>query len=410
MISNQSIGGLLDPRQQMLMQLGQNLGRAVSGMPMSRSPLDAYNQATLLNAQAQERDLANQYRRMQIEEQRRRIERDKEMRERIKQAMGAPTYEQMGPPTRMGETQRQLASEGEMDMGALAKIAAEQDPMGFLQMQLSQVSSPSFQTVNEGMKEVTYQLMPDGSMRRIAESPRWEPEFGEMKEPWGADPENVQKFRKEFSALPEVKDFGEVDTNFRQLAGALQSGSRTDQLAAIFGFMRSLDPGSVVRESETGMLVSSGSVFDRFNAALRSAQKGGSLTPETMNEMLKTAKRQYDVAARRYGEIQKEYTGHAAAAGVDPLRVVGKQFDPFDPYDMTPNVDVPEPLKLESPPSATPDSVPLRDMGTVRDPWAKERTLVEKARAIDERKRLRKSGNLPQDRVTDESPNDWARR
>ena len=76
-----------------------------------------------------------------------------------------------------------------------------------------------------------------------------------------------------------------------------QTKSPTDQLAAIFTFMKTLDPTSVVREGEQQAARSTGGPADQFVGFVNKLQGEGALPPRVFEEMIKTAIRLSDEAA-----------------------------------------------------------------------------------------------------------------
>lgn len=68
-----------------------------------------------------------------------------------------------------------------------------------------------------------------------------------------------------------------------------EGSSPTDQLAAIFKFMKSLDPTSVVREGEQAMAQRTGGPADAFIGYVNQLQGEGKLTPTAFGNMVNTA-------------------------------------------------------------------------------------------------------------------------
>ena len=67
--------------------------------------------------------------------------------------------------------------------------------------------------------------------------------------------------------------------------------SATDQLAAVFSFMKALDPSSVVREGEQQQAANAGGVADAFRGYISNLKGTGSLPPDVFNKMVRTAER-----------------------------------------------------------------------------------------------------------------------
>ena len=87
-----------------------------------------------------------------------------------------------------------------------------------------------------------------------------------------------------------TKDARGISAAAQSLATLEAGSSPTDQLAAIFKFMKSLDPTSVVREGEQQMARSTGGPADAFIGYINQAQGEGGLTPTAFSNMVETAR------------------------------------------------------------------------------------------------------------------------
>lgn len=70
-----------------------------------------------------------------------------------------------------------------------------------------------------------------------------------------------------------------------------QEATASDQLGIIFKFMKSLDPGSVVREGEQVMLQKSGGLFDYMSNYINRLNTGKTLSPKMIQEIVTTAQK-----------------------------------------------------------------------------------------------------------------------
>ena len=77
-----------------------------------------------------------------------------------------------------------------------------------------------------------------------------------------------------------------------------ETKSPTDQLAAIFTFMKALDPTSVVREGEQQAARSTGGPADQFVGLINQIKGEGALPVAVFNNMIATAKRLSDEASK----------------------------------------------------------------------------------------------------------------
>ena len=89
--------------------------------------------------------------------------------------------------------------------------------------------------------------------------------------------EKIQDIRKEFST--ESKTFTKTQDGFRRLLSASKEDSASGDHAMIFSYMKTLDPESVVRESEFDIAASLGSMPQRLRAKAEQVISGERLNP-----------------------------------------------------------------------------------------------------------------------------------
>lgn len=128
--------------------------------------------------------------------------------------------------------------------------------------------------------------------------------------------------RKEYQAIPVVKDFDQVKVAYNQINGALRNPSPANDLAAATKFMKLLDPGSVVRESELGMAMAATGVIDKVSNYYDRLRSGEKLTPSQREDFRKSAEMLYKASENVVIPIQNEYRGIAAESGVNPRQVI----------------------------------------------------------------------------------------
>lgn len=87
-----------------------------------------------------------------------------------------------------------------------------------------------------------------------------------------------------------LKDTNASHSAARSLSKLNETASPTDQLAAIFQFMKSLDPTSVVREGEQQLARSTGGPVDALVGMINQAQGEGGLTETAFANMVDTAR------------------------------------------------------------------------------------------------------------------------
>jgi hypothetical protein len=124
---------------------------------------------------------------------------------------------------------------------------------------------------------------------------------------------DAMQLRKEFNALPDVKQFQTVATQYgivNKLAS--QQPNAANDISLIFAYMKILDPTSVVREGEFANAQNStgipGQVVNAYNKAL----SGQRLNPEQRREFAQAATNIYAENKTRYDQLVQQYQGYAA--------------------------------------------------------------------------------------------------
>jgi hypothetical protein len=83
-------------------------------------------------------------------------------------------------------------------------------------------------------------------------------------------------------------------------------------------FNKFLDPESVVRESEFARTPENMPLINRFKAAFIKLKKGGILTDDDRQALMRMSKRIYDVSEKRHKETLKQYRGYAEKMQLNP--------------------------------------------------------------------------------------------
>lgn len=144
--------------------------------------------------------------------------------------------------------------------------------------------------------------------------------------PAPVDMQEVDKFRKEFSGLPAVKAFSEQAQAFGRIVASAKDPSPAGDLAMIFNFMKVLDPGSVVRESEFATAAQASAWLQRSEemgvevprpiaSAIRAISTGQRLSPEQRADFVGRAASLYENAEGVYGNVEAQFKAIAGARG-----------------------------------------------------------------------------------------------
>lgn len=130
------------------------------------------------------------------------------------------------------------------------------------------------------------------------------------------------ELRKEFAGLTPVKEFPTVKTAYNQIINALNNPSAASDLTAATKFMKLLDPGSVVRESELGMAMAATGAIERMQNYFQRLQDGQMLNPAQRADFKKAAGLAFQAAEATYNDISNQYIDLAKSNSLNPNNVV----------------------------------------------------------------------------------------
>jgi hypothetical protein len=122
----------------------------------------------------------------------------------------------------------------------------------------------------------------------------------------------------------QSKPFKEVGDAYRQINATLDKAATSPAatLAAATKFMKLLDPGSVVRESELAMALQAEGVFDRAANYYNTLKLGKVLTPSQVVDFKSITKQIYRAAQEGQKAIDASYTQQAKTYGLRPEMIV----------------------------------------------------------------------------------------
>jgi hypothetical protein len=320
-----------DPRQQAQLALAMGLlsgggGKGVGGFArdLGRAGIgaqSAYNQASLLKDKRAEEEQQRKFREMQMGQMQRGIE-DQNFAQQLApnffQAQNAPAdgTGPVAPPKAdfAGYGQALAARNPQMGAQFMAMAPKPQGPMKLgrddrlidpaTNKTIVDAQAPDWQNPEwvktqmalraAGRPQVTTNVMPPREV---------------FKDSLG--------LKKDFDSQPEVKGFKEVQGAWDQISTALQKPSPANDMAAATKFMKLLDPGSVVRESELMMAMQASGAWDRFMNTADRVLKGVKLTPDQRKDFYAAGESLYKASLDRYGQTVQQYEGIAGQYGLD---------------------------------------------------------------------------------------------
>jgi hypothetical protein len=152
-------------------------------------------------------------------------------------------------------------------------------------------------------------------------------ELEALKSTGGMDPtktfEQEEKLRKEYQGRTKV--YGELGTTFSNIQSSANAKSGPGDIALITGFMKMLDPGSVVRETEFATARDTAGLYTRLENSLKKAESGQFLQPNQRQEFVNLAKQYYESAQKKAGEDKKALGVVVKNYRLNPENVFGQE-------------------------------------------------------------------------------------
>lgn len=122
----------------------------------------------------------------------------------------------------------------------------------------------------------------------------------------------------------ESKGWAETSTAMKKVMTAIETADKNpgSALAAGTGFMKLLDPNSVVRETELGMALNASGWFDRATNIANTLQNGRIMTAEQKKNLRSAANDLFAEAKKAQLEVDAAYKNRAKGYGVDAGRII----------------------------------------------------------------------------------------
>ena len=120
----------------------------------------------------------------------------------------------------------------------------------------------------------------------------------------------------------DSSNFVEISRQARIIQDSLKDDSAAATLASATAFMKMLDPGSVVRESELAMAMKTNGALDRMGNYINVIQSGRVLTKQQKADFAKLIKSYSNASNEAQRNLNKKYGQISSEYGLDPKRVV----------------------------------------------------------------------------------------
>ena len=130
-------------------------------------------------------------------------------------------------------------------------------------------------------------------------------------------PEAETKFRKEYS--DQTKGYQEVKSAYSRILAS--EDSAVGDLSLIFGYMKMLDPGSVVREGEFATAQNAAGVDDRVRNLYNRVMSGERLSESQRKSFKGQANKLYSTAQQQEGQVRKGIERIAKGYGLNTSNI-----------------------------------------------------------------------------------------
>lgn len=133
--------------------------------------------------------------------------------------------------------------------------------------------------------------------------------------------DNISNMRKEFNALPEVKNYSTALTEAGKMWKAPNNGQ--GDLAVIYAFAKIMDPGSVVREGEMDMANSTSSYVQDMYRRFGQITDANRLPESVRQGLIKTAMAAGQSLNQAYNQQRHRYEQIAKQNNFDASQIIG---------------------------------------------------------------------------------------
>ncbi len=134
---------------------------------------------------------------------------------------------------------------------------------------------------------------------------------------------NEAELRREFQT--QSKNFQQVRDSFNRIQASGTNPTPAGDLSMVYNYMKMLDPGSVVRESEFASAATAKPLLERVGLSwdsVGSLWSGKKLTTGQRQDFLNRSNQLYSTEAQQHGQRVNEYKRVATESGLNPSHVI----------------------------------------------------------------------------------------
>lgn len=133
---------------------------------------------------------------------------------------------------------------------------------------------------------------------------------------------NEKQLRSEFDKQAKVFDEARLGFEKVQKAAMTEAPTGATDIALIFGYMKVIDPTSVVREGEFATAENAGGIGSKLRNTYNKIVKGERLAPSVRQDFVRAARTQFMPYLDRQKNVEDRYSTLSDAYGLDASKVV----------------------------------------------------------------------------------------
>jgi len=126
----------------------------------------------------------------------------------------------------------------------------------------------------------------------------------------------------------KTKELVESEISYNKLVEARKSQDGVGDLAMVFSFMKMLDPGSVVRESEFAQAQNTAGLLQKLQIAAESIKKGDLLSDKQRTNFLNLSKKFLEAGKIHMAKIRLDKGLQVKNYGLNPVNIFGSEIAP----------------------------------------------------------------------------------
>lgn len=153
----------------------------------------------------------------------------------------------------------------------------------------------------------------------------------------GVDPKEAFNREKDltgqYTGADPIKTYTTVRDSYERVRESASQNTGAGDMGLIYGYMKMLDPGSVVRESEFAMAAQAGSFGEQIQGLVSRLVNGERLPDTVRKQFVDNADKLYEQAASNASEINDQFSTRASEWGVDPSRFI-RPVEKYDPLNL----------------------------------------------------------------------------